>query len=51
MVSPRNHYTFWRHLILMLGVSVEPIRVTFECRKCWQVFDEETDPAVMRKQC
>jgi hypothetical protein len=51
MVSPENHYTFWGHIILMLGVSVEPVKVTFQCRTCWTVFDSTTDPAVMRRQC
>ena len=44
MVSPENHYTFLRTLILALGISVEPVKVTYQCRKCWKVFDETTDP-------
>jgi hypothetical protein len=51
MVSAENHYTFLRSLILMLGVSVEPVKVTYQCRKCWQVFDQTTDPKVMRGSC
>jgi hypothetical protein len=51
MVSPENHYTFTGKIILMLGISVEPVKVTYQCRKCWQVFDETTDPAVMRGSC
>ena len=48
MVSPENHYTFLRSLILMLGISVEPVKVTFQCRQCWKVFDETTDPKDLR---
>jgi hypothetical protein len=51
MVSADNHYTFGRKIILALGVSVEPIKVTYTCRQCWQTFDETTDPAVMRRSC
>ena len=51
MVSPENHYTFLRSLILMLGISVEPVKVTFQCRQCWKVFDETTDPKIMRGSC
>lgn len=48
MVSAENHYTFGRSLILMLGISVEPVKVTYQCRKCWKVFDETTDPKDLR---
>jgi len=48
MVSPENHYTFLGSLILMLGISVEPVKVTFQCRQCWKVFDETTDPKDLR---
>jgi hypothetical protein len=48
MVSAQNHHTFARALILMLGISVEPVKVTFQCRKCWKVFDETTDPKDLR---
>jgi hypothetical protein len=48
-VSPENHYTFAGSLILMLGISVEPVKVTYQCRKCWKVFDETTDPKDLRR--
>ena len=51
MVSAENHYTFVRSMILMLGISVEPIKVTYQCRTCWKVFDQTTDPKVMRGSC
>jgi hypothetical protein len=51
MVTAENHYTFLRSLILMLGVSVEPVKITYQCRKCWKVFDETSDPNVMRGAC
>jgi hypothetical protein len=51
MVSPHNHYTWKAHIVLMLGVSAEPVKVTYECRQCGQVFDETTDKQVMAKQC
>jgi hypothetical protein len=51
MVSPENHYTLVGKVILMLGISVEPVKVTYQCRKCWKVFDETTDPKVMRGSC
>jgi hypothetical protein len=52
MVSAENHYdSIWRYLVLALGVSVEPVRVTFHCRACGEVFDETRDPKVMRSSC
>jgi hypothetical protein len=51
MVSAENHYTFLGTCVLMLGISVEPVKVTYQCRKCWQVFDQTTDPIVMRGSC
>ncbi len=51
MVSPENHYSFFGTLILMLGISVEPKKVTYQCRTCWKVFDETTDPKIMRGSC
>jgi hypothetical protein len=49
MVSAQNHHTFRNKLILLLGISVEPVKVTFECRTCGQVFDQTTDPAELAK--
>lgn len=51
MVSAENHYTGWRYLVLALGVSVEPVRVTYTCRACGQLFDETRDPKVMQRAC
>jgi hypothetical protein len=51
MVSPENHYTFKQKFILMLGVSVEPVKISFRCRKCWKVFEETTDPADLKRGC
>jgi hypothetical protein len=51
MVSPENHYSFVGRVILMLGISVEPVKVTYQCRKCWKIFDESSDPRVMQKSC
>ena len=51
MVSPDNHYTLVGKMVLMLGISVEPVKVTYQCRECWKVFDETTDPKVMRGSC
>jgi hypothetical protein len=51
MVSPENHYSWLGTVILLLGISVEPVKVTYTCRKCWKVFDETRDPEVMRGAC
>jgi hypothetical protein len=49
MVSARNHYSFRRQLVVVLGVSVEPNKVSFECRRCGEVFDQSTDKADLVK--
>jgi len=51
MVSPENHYSVFGTIILFLGISVEPVKVTYQCRVCWKVFDETSDPKVMRGSC
>ena len=51
MVSAESHYSLVGNAILMLGISVEPVRVTYQCRRCWTVFDETSDPRIMRGSC
>jgi hypothetical protein len=51
MVSAENHYSLLGRMILMLGISVEPVKVTYQCRRCWKIFDETRDPGVLRSSC
>lgn len=37
---------FW---VMLFGVSTEPIKVKYRCRICSEVFDETTDPAILKK--
>jgi hypothetical protein len=51
MVSADGHYTWFRTLLMMLGVSAEPVKISYLCRECWKVFDQTTDPADLRRAC
>jgi hypothetical protein len=37
-------------ILLMCGISVEPIKVEWECRICGDIFDSSTDPTVLAKR-
>ncbi len=47
MVSPEPEYTFSRWVALMFGISARPVRIKYRCRRCDQIFDETSDPAVL----
>jgi hypothetical protein len=47
MVSPEADYTISGYLRLAFGISARPIRMTFRCRRCQQVIEVTTDPAVI----
>lgn len=43
MVSAEPEYTIGGWLLLLIGVSVRPIKLKYRCRQCDQVFDTSTD--------
>ncbi len=49
MVSSDCTYSVGGYIWLIIGVTVYPIRVRFRCRKCGEVFETSTDPAVCKK--
>ncbi len=47
MVSAEGEYTFDGYLRLFFGISARPTKVKYHCRRCDQVFDSTTNPAVL----
>jgi hypothetical protein len=47
MVSAEPHYSFLGWLGLCFGISSRPARVRYRCRRCDEVIDETTDPAIL----
>ena len=48
MVSPKPRYTafqwFW---VTCMGVSMQPLELSYRCRVCGVTFDSTTDPAAL----
>jgi hypothetical protein len=49
MISPEYEHTFLGWFCLLFGISARPTRINYRCRRCEQVFDATTDPAVLGK--
>lgn len=49
-VSRDGEYRTWAWLLLMWGISVEPLKVTWRCRLCNTSFDESRDPSVLARR-
>jgi hypothetical protein len=49
MVNAEAQYTPIGWLMVALGISAKPLRVRYRCRRCDQVFDQTTDPKVLRE--
>ncbi|MCB9728495.1 MAG: hypothetical protein H6746_08460 [Deltaproteobacteria bacterium] len=47
MVVEEPRYSFGGTLALLFGITARPIAVRYQCRKCGQVLEESTDPAVL----
>ncbi|HSN99137.1 MAG TPA: hypothetical protein VLS89_12670 [Candidatus Nanopelagicales bacterium] len=50
MVSAEPQYTLGGYLLLLLGVTVKPIKLKFRCRRCDGIFDMTTDPKLIAAQ-
>lgn len=49
MVSAEYEHTGFGWFCLLMGISARPIRIKYRCRRCDQVFDQTTDPAILGK--
>jgi hypothetical protein len=49
MVSPVGEYTFAGWAMLLVGISVTPTRIRFQCRQCRDVVEETTDPRDLKE--
>jgi hypothetical protein len=50
MVSPEVEHTVFGWFCLLMGASARPTRIKYRCRRCDQIFDQTTDPAVLARQ-
>lgn len=50
MVSAEPQYTLGGYLLLLLGVTVKPIKLKFRCRRCDSLFDSTTNPKEIAEQ-
>ncbi|EYF05664.1 hypothetical protein [Chondromyces apiculatus] len=50
LVSAEPEYTFGGYLLLLLGVTVKPIKLKYRCRQCDTIFETTTDPKLIGGQ-
>lgn len=43
MVSAEPKYGFWQMIVVIMGISQQPRRIEYRCRRCDQVFDATED--------
>ena len=48
-VFPKSQYTFFGWILVLMGISHPPVRVTFSCENCGQSVKTITDPNLLRK--
>jgi hypothetical protein len=48
LVSPNPTYSFLGWVAIMTGISWEPRKITFACRRCGEAFDRIDDPAEIK---
>lgn len=49
MVNEEFEHTGVGWFLLLFGISAKPVRIKYRCRRCDQIFDETTDPAILGK--
>jgi hypothetical protein len=49
LVLPEPVYSFWGHLLLILGATPTPLRAVFRCERCRQILGRTTDPQVLKE--
>jgi hypothetical protein len=49
MVSQIGEYTGWGWFWVLFGVTTEPVRVKFVCRRCNTVVGVSEDPKILRR--
>ncbi|AKT42900.1 hypothetical protein [Chondromyces crocatus] len=50
MVSAEPEYTLGGYLLLLLGVTVKPIKLKFRCRQCDTIFETTTNRDLIQGQ-
>lgn len=48
MIRREPKYSFGAWFVLLFGISIEPSKMLFRCRKCHRVVHESTDPAILK---
>jgi hypothetical protein len=49
MVSQIGEYTGWGWFWVLFGVTTEPVRVKFVCRRCNSIVGISNDPKILRR--
>ena len=47
VVSPSAEYTVLGWFLTLMGISARPTAIKFVCRRCDEVVEKTTDPALM----
>lgn len=48
-VSPKAQYTFFGWILVLMGISHPPVKVTFSCDNCGQSLQTITDATLLRE--
>ncbi|MEZ4266783.1 MAG: hypothetical protein R3F39_10425 [Myxococcota bacterium] len=49
MIAEEPRYSFSGTMALLFGITARPVSLRYQCRKCGQVLEESTDPALLTK--
>lgn len=49
LVSIDAEYSAFAWFLMFFGISAQPSRLAYRCRKCDTIFDATTDPDVLRR--
>jgi hypothetical protein len=49
MVSATGDYSFFGWVLIVIGISAKPVAIRYVCRRCEQVLDVTTDPAIIEQ--
>ncbi len=47
MIAEEPRYSFAGTMALLFGITAPPISLRYTCRKCGEVLDETSDPALL----
>ena len=49
LIVPKPSYSFWGWILVGIGISHPPTKIRFACDRCGEVFEEITDPKILKK--